>query len=231
MNQNTGRLSLYLLVLGTLFGLLYLMRFVIPHYEPEEHSDDHSYPEEYVGEEIAGTENVAESDEPGETNVVAEKDPQTVEKKTQQSQQNTSSGNDNYFTELRKSYRENILSKLPAGKPRSDIIIRYYKHPPDGNKVYVLRDFGFYIHERPVEQVMAEYESNAIYYGDNVSREDLLIVASALINQGMPIKNIQPSLYHDGWKSNSIEIGADSTMISKEPLTLEELKNLRFDFL
>ncbi len=213
MNENVNAF-LYILVLGLLFGLLYLMKFVVPHYEPKEY-DEYATPTTYdpipsqKDQEVSGNIDINEP-------------------KVESSNSTSSESSEAYFQELKTSYQTNVLNTLPPGKPRSDVIVRYYKHPPDGNSVYALKNLGFYIHERPIDQAMADYESNSIYYGDSVKQQDLLIVAYTLIKEGMPIKSIKPSMYHDGWKYNAIEIGADSTVIEKEALTVDQLLQLSF---
>ena len=133
-----------------------------------------------------------------------------------------------YFAQLRKAYNETVLSKIENGDIRRDVIIRYYVHPPDGNKVYALEELGFYIHERPVEGSLISYESNAVFYGDNVSESELKLVVYNLLKEGMPIKRIAKSQYHDGWKASSIEIGTDTTATSKSIITADELQGMSF---
>ncbi|MFT6867649.1 MAG: hypothetical protein ACJA08_002492 [Cyclobacteriaceae bacterium] len=133
-----------------------------------------------------------------------------------------------YFQVLMKNYDQQVLSKLEQGDIRRDIIIRHYNHPADGDKVYVLRKLGFYIHERPVEGSLIGYESNAVFYGDDVAKEDLQLVVYYLINAGMPIKRIAKSQFHDGWKSSSIEIGTDTTVTKRSILTIDDLQRLTF---
>ncbi|MEP4535244.1 MAG: hypothetical protein ABJ004_19260 [Cyclobacteriaceae bacterium] len=133
-----------------------------------------------------------------------------------------------YFAQLRKEYNETVLSKIESGDIRRDVIVRYYVHPPDGNKVYSLEELGFYIHERPVEGPLISYESNAVFYGDNVSESELKLVVYNLLKEGMPIKQIAKSQYHDGWKASSIEIGTDTTATSKSIITPDELQGMSF---
>ena len=219
MNGNSSKYLSYILALAILFGLLYLMKFVVPHYVPEDGPIDYS-------EITIRYENDDEKRDPPAEKVKTIPIEQQVEKPVKNPEP---AMDESFFTELKRTYQTTVLNQLPPGKPRSDVIIRYYKHPPDGNSVYTLKDLGFYIHERPVEKVMVDYESNSIFYGDSVKKEDLLIVAYTLLQQGLPIKSIKPSLYHDGWKSNSIEIGADSTVIDQETLTLQQLQGLSLD--
>ncbi len=122
-----------------------------------------------------------------------------------------------YFTEL--------LSRNLGTKTRNDIVVRYYRHLPDGNKIDELRKYGLYIHERPVEGELEGYESNSLYYGDSVSQEDIHLIAYVMLKQGLPIKSIQPSIYHDDWKANSVEIGTDTAVNDDPVLTLTEIRN------
>ncbi len=214
MSQDTRFHWEYLLILAALFGLLFVLEFIFPSYTPEAHGE---VPDTPPGHSISA---VTPSDKPESSS-----EPVKESEKTPEINNIQSAGD--FFDSLNVKYQTTILNQLKPDKPRTDIIIRYYVHPPDGNRVYALRDLGFYIHERPVDKQMTSYESNSIFYGDSIKKEDLLIVAYTLIKQGIPIKNIEPSQYHDGWKYNAIEIGADSTILDKEILTLDKLLDLR----
>ncbi len=113
---------------------------------------------------------------------------------------------------------------------RSDIVIRYYPHKGDGDKVYRLRELGLYIHERETNESIGQYESNSIYYGDSISTRDIQVIAYYLIKNGVPIKQIVPSKYHSDWKSKSVEIGADLTLEDKLVISLEELRSFQNEF-
>ena len=132
----------------------------------------------------------------------------------------------NFLSELKALYQANVLDKLGKEKHRKDIIIRYYTHAPDGKKVYALRKLGFYIHERPVEGSLDDYESNAIFYGDEVTKEDLQMVVYTLLQQGLPIKRIAPSQFHDSWKSSSIEIGTDTTATRLPVVLMDQIQHM-----
>jgi hypothetical protein len=133
----------------------------------------------------------------------------------------------NYFENLLQNYKKDYLSDLGNGKVRTDIIIRYYRHAPDGNSAYALESLGFYIHERPVEARYAEFQSNAIFYGDSVRLEDIQIVGYTLLKEGLPIKLIKPSKFSDSWKARSIEIGTDTTLLDEPTLSLSALQSLK----
>ncbi|MDH5609670.1 MAG: hypothetical protein OEY56_09320 [Cyclobacteriaceae bacterium] len=135
------------------------------------------------------------------------------------------SDDDRYFQELLNIYTEDVLSTLPEGKSRTNIVIRYYFHEGDNEKVYSLKKLGFYLHQRPVEKDLLTYESNSLYYGDNISIEDIQLIAYTLVTNGLPLKQIIPSKYHDSWKSNSIEIGTDTALTQQDVLTTQQIRN------
>lgn len=126
-----------------------------------------------------------------------------------------------YFQQLIQQYEERRADDAQA---RTDVVIRYYKKNKDGDRVYKLRDLGFYIHERHVEADYDGYASNAIFYGDSVSREDLMIIAYNLIERGIKLQSITLSKYHDAWKAHSVEIGTDVTALEDQPFTAATLR-------
>ncbi len=216
MDHNSpSRYWAYVLLLAGFFGLLFAMGIIFPHHEPTKRIKKRS-----IGHQ---------QKEPKEQESIQSHKTSKLETDSLKEipiESTTSEDNDDFFEDLKTKYQTEVINRLVPGKPRTDIIIRYYQHPPDGDKVYALRDLGFYIHERPVEQDLTSYESNSIYYGDSVKREDLMIVAYTLLNQGMPIKNIAKSIFHDGWKATAIEIGTDTSAIDQEVLTIDEIRNL-----
>ncbi len=111
-------------------------------------------------------------------------------------------------------------------KVRTDMVVRYYKKPLDGDKVLSLKELGYYIHERPTRKKLQKFKSNAIYYGDSVRREDIMIIANHLRDKGIDLKLVEHSRYGDGWKSHSIEIGVDSTYVDAPSLTAEEIAKI-----
>ncbi len=106
---------------------------------------------------------------------------------------------------------------------RSDVVIRYYKKDADNGKVLNLSSLGFYVHERKSSSLLKDYASNVIYYGDSVRRDDIINIARFLKDQGIGIRAIQHSRYGDGWKSHSIEIGADTTLVNLPIITDEDI--------
>lgn len=132
-----------------------------------------------------------------------------------------------YFDQLVEDYRDEILSQLPEKKNRTDIVVRYYNHEADQNRAEILQQYGFYLHKRPVDEQLSQYPSNTIYYGDDVSTRDIHLIAYLLLQNGMDIKAIQLSKYHDSWKSRAVEIGTDIDLTDEPNLTLAEI--MKFD--
>ncbi|WP_420317537.1 hypothetical protein [Ekhidna sp.] len=128
------------------------------------------------------------------------------------------------LSDLKNTYLAPIIANLPSGQLREDLVIRYYRHDQDGDKVFSLKKLGYYIHEKEATET-AGLGSNVIYYGDDVSIEDIQIVAYTLIDEGLPLKSIQPTSFN--WKSNAIEIGTDPDLDNYSNLTAEDISNFR----
>ncbi len=134
-----------------------------------------------------------------------------------------------YFEDLLADYYESV-SALPQGESRTDIVVRYYTHAQDDNKISALKKLRLYIHERTPADSLEGYESNSIYYGDSVSNDDIRIITYTLLQNGFDVKQIVPSKFHDSWKARSIEIGTDLNVNSYPTLTLEEIQNFTNEF-
>ncbi|MEP5613641.1 MAG: hypothetical protein ABJP45_15425 [Cyclobacteriaceae bacterium] len=128
---------------------------------------------------------------------------------------------DDYFQDLKNSYLSPILASLPEGRSREDVVIRYYKHVNDGNKVFALKNLGYYLHEREAEDNKG-VGSNALIYGADVDPRDIKLVAYTLIKSGVSLKTIKQSAYD--WKFHSLEIGVDSLAQSNAVLSLSEIQ-------
>jgi len=153
----------------------------------------------------------------------------TVEAKPSESDKDTfvskeEKSDEEYFAGLIENYKSSVLSKLDKPESRSDVVIRYYTKPKDKDKVYSLRKYGFYIHERKTDSVFSDFTSNALYYGDDIRNEDIQLIAYALIQSGVDLKMIVPSKLHDDWKANSVEIGADSLALKLPSLQISDLR-------
>lgn len=126
------------------------------------------------------------------------------------------------LADLKKNYLSIKNASLQEGRSREDVVIRYYKHEMDQNKVYSLRKLRYYIHEKPATETKG-MGSNVIYYGNQVNQEDIQIVAYTLLENGIPLKSIERSKFD--WKSNAIEIGTDSLLIGKANLSKEMVRD------
>lgn len=144
--------------------------------------------------------------------------------KENDSTSNEEKTDDTYFSDLVGNYKKAVLSKLDRPESRTDVVVRYYTKEKDKKRVYVLRKYGFYIHERRPAEAFSDYASNALYFGDDVSNEDIQLVAYLLIQSGIELKKIVPSKLHDDWKANAIEIGTDSLATNLRPLGLTDLR-------
>ncbi|WP_370090268.1 hypothetical protein [Ekhidna sp.] len=123
---------------------------------------------------------------------------------------------------LKNNYLAPIIAKLPAGQLREDVVIRYYRHDQDGDKVYALKELGYYIHEKEANET-AGLGSNVLYYGNDVRIEDIKIVALTLLEKGLPLKSIEPTRFD--WKSTSIEIGTDVNLVDANNLSSAQVTN------
>ncbi|MEM8893013.1 MAG: hypothetical protein AAGC88_00465 [Bacteroidota bacterium] len=142
-------------------------------------------------------------------------------------ERNTQLSDIEYFREFSRIYKERKLKGVQP-ESRTDVVIRYYEKQKDGDKIFELRNLGFYIHQRPSSERFDQYASNAIYYGDQVAKEDIKMVAYTLIRQGVDIKTIEPSQFFSDWKAHSIEIGTDDTIDDAPPLTIGDVRDLNF---
>jgi len=229
---NTPKAILYLAMLGFFFFFLYsLDNFFGLHYQPNEHrlnqkktaaEHEPAITKEEVNKGDVHFEGVAEEETDKE---VVKEAPAEVSHEPEQIEEEGETKD--FFDQLMSGYKEEVLSKLPAHKARTDVTLRYYHHAPDGNSAYALEKLGFYIHERPVDEEYADFQSNAIYIGDSVSTEDVQIVGYTLLQHGLPIKVITSSKFADSWKSHSIEIGTDTTLVDLPTLTLENIRNFK----
>ncbi|WP_421873596.1 hypothetical protein [Marinoscillum sp.] len=217
-----------LVVLDRVFGF---------HYEPIDHdlAKEVNEEPELVDDLAYGHQEADTMQSTGHTSIVSEtaSSEETTQEETKKPANKEaklatteSTSTKSYFEKLLATYREEVVAKLDKNKARQDIVIRYYHHAPDGNSAYTLAKLGYYIHEREVAAEYLDYQSNAIFYGDSVDLKDLQIVSYVLINNGLPIKEITPSKFHDSWKAHAIEIGTDTTMLNQPSITLDQVRAL-----
>ncbi|MFY0651152.1 MAG: hypothetical protein JXQ96_03925 [Cyclobacteriaceae bacterium] len=129
-----------------------------------------------------------------------------------------------YFKKLIKNYQSTTLANLERPESRKDVVLRYYTKTKDEEKVYNLRKYGFYIHERPSDSIYENYSTNTLYFGDDVSNSDIQLVAYLLAKNGIQLKKIAPSKLHDDWKSNALELGTDTLVNDLKPLLLSDFR-------
>jgi len=135
----------------------------------------------------------------------------------------STSKDETYFLEMIRDYQANVLSKR---KYRNDVVVRYYRHESDEAKAQLLVDFGFYLHERPVDKSrFKNISSNVIYFGNGFPERDLKLITYLLVKNGIPIKRLQPFKNYNGWKKNSIEIGGNPKLTEKPTLTFSEIRS------
>lgn len=242
------RYLLYLVSFALVFVVLTAIKFILPHPEPKKAIDEigmRLYRPIFFGEADAASQFESEMDvlepekeeqtssesEVAEKAVIEKIDPPKEKAVVEKAPVKVTSApkkmdDSDYLNELIQAYRKDVLSKR---KYRNDVVVRYYRHEPDGDKVKVLSEYGFYIHERPIpdEKRFQEFGSNVIYYGHDFPESDLKFIAAMLVSNGMEIKSIQPFKDFDGWKHKSVEIGANSRLDKKKSLTLTDIRNFR----
>lgn len=223
----------YALVLASFFLALYVLDEVFGlHYAPDEHRLNRPTETELETSDPHGAHQPVQSvdqeaDTTSEESAKPTKSPYEDEPaETTNNEEGLADDPEAFFKALKARYKDQVLSKVPANKARTDIVLRYYRHPPDGNSAFALEKLGFYIHERPVDPKYADFQSNAVFYGDSVRLEDIQLVTYTLLSEGLPIKVIKPSKFGDSWKAKSIEIGTDTALTDQPTLTLQEIQNL-----
>lgn len=176
-------------------------------------------------QEAIESQNKSEENQPNEAlDMPAEPIIELDDPKENNSTSNEEKTDETYFSDLVGNYKKEILTKLDRPESRTDVVVRYYTKEKDKKRVYVLRKYGFYIHERRPAEAFSNYASNALYYGDDVSNEDIQLVAYLLMQSGIELKKIVPSKLHDDWKANAIEIGTDSLAANLSSLNLADLR-------
>lgn len=213
---------MYLLTIASFFIIFYsLDKFLGVHYEPKEYElKQKKHVEAYVQNSLQSEyDRYVEAEPELET-------PSMQEVKEASEEPLEDDEGFKYYQDLKAKYVSSVLSHLSKHKARTDVVVRYYHHAPDGNSAYALTKLGYYIHERPVASQYADFQSNAVFYGDSVNLDDIQLVTFTLLNEGLPIKDVKPSRYSGSWKSKSIEIGTDTTRTNDPTLTYTEVKNL-----
>ena len=130
-------------------------------------------------------------------------------------------------TNIMPTFIDSLLEAATHWKDRNRKcpVVRYYVKPLDANGVFDLHRYGYYVHVRP-SNGLDNYHSNTIRFGDSVASEDIVLVASHMIRSGFPLKSVSLSKYHDDWKSKALEIGTDTTLLSHQTLTIQDLEEM-----
>lgn len=68
---------------------------------------------------------------------------------------------------------------------------------------------------------------NAVWYGPGVDRESLQDVVLALIESGMQIQRVEPFRAEPFRKRSMIQVGTSKDALADEPITVEQVQNLR----
>lgn len=130
-----------------------------------------------------------------------------------------------YFRKFVQIYNDQKLRGVTP-ESRKDVVIRYYVKEKDEDKVFSLRQLGFYIHERPTSEAYQGLPTNALYYGNEVNIEDLKMVAYTLLRKGVELRLIEPSKFSNDWKARSIEIGTEDGKVEFPLISLADIRQL-----
>jgi len=108
---------------------------------------------------------------------------------------------------LEDNFQINSLTKL-----------QYYPKERDMKKVsFAFKDLGFKLIEKPSNDALLDKKSNAIWYGDNVSIEEVKLVAYILIRSGVDLAFILNSGFLDDHKIMVGTVYANHPIISNAP--------------
>ena len=128
-----------------------------------------------------------------------------------------------FFDYLLDNYKNSIINKLRPNQLRSDVLIQYYNRKDDTKQPMTLTQLGFEIHNKYTNN--SKEIANVLRFGEDVTLEDIQMVAYVLINQGIPLRQIVPSSYHSDWKPYAIEIGVDALFEKLPVLTFRKVRN------
>jgi hypothetical protein len=109
---------------------------------------------------------------------------------------------------------------------RSNITVRYFRKDVDEGKVdAALKSLSFSREKAAASESMQDTETNAVWYGSQVSIEDAKLVAYALIRAGVKIKAIRQS--SNPQNATIIQIGGVKFLSDDKPLTVDEIRNCK----
>jgi len=128
-----------------------------------------------------------------------------------------------FFDYLFDNYKNTKINNLRPNQLRSDVLVQYYNRKDKVKQPITLTQLGFKVHNKYTNN--SKEVANVLRFGEDVSLEDIQIVAYVLLCQGIPLRQIVPSSYHSDWKPHAIEIGVDA-LIEKFPvLTFKKIRN------
>ena len=175
--------------------------------------------EEEKGKEVIDTLNIAFEETPLPMTPIQEK--RTAKPKQQKILMNPADSI--FFDYLLDNYKNSIINKLRPNQLRSDVLVQYYNRKDGAKQPMTLTQLGFEIHNKYTNN--SKEVANVLRFGEDVSLEDIQMVAYVLLSQGIPLRQIVPSSYHSDWKPYAIEIGVDA-LIEKFPiLTFKKIRN------
>lgn len=111
---------------------------------------------------------------------------------------------------------------------RRRVTVRYYPREFEssvnaGILLPELRRAGFTLEKRPTEPGMSDVETNALWFGTDVSPEDVKLVALLLTSAGARLRAIRPFRDPGGLKRAAIEIGGDRAAVREPVWSVERI--------
>jgi hypothetical protein len=114
------------------------------------------------------------------------------------------------------------LAAATAGESRSGVTVQYFPKDVDRQTVEgALRDLGFRLQAGPTQ--VPDVPTNTIWYGSQVPRSDVLLVALTLMRAGIEMKAIEPFSSSTG-RATLIQVGADRTYQTRPALTVTQVQ-------
>jgi hypothetical protein len=118
------------------------------------------------------------------------------------------------------------LAPASAAAQRKTITVEYFPKDVDRRIVEgALRELGFTV--VPGRTVVADVPTNAIWFGAEVSLDDVRLVAYTLMRAGVGIKGIRPFTSSTPSISRLIQVGADTAYVSRPNITVEQVRSAK----